>query len=97
MRVREIALDRDDEDIPASVMVTMSHDEALFIAKHLGGMNGYQQDAVIANGSTVGSGIYDCLSGFFNRFYDEGVDGAWRTRRPIPAKSSDDSEVGGVS
>lgn len=80
MKVKRI--DLDDEEMPERVTVELSHDEATFLAVFLGKLNGAQEEEAMKGGSALGSGIYWGLAGgVFNRFYEDGVDGAVRAAR----------------
>ena len=75
MKIKRI--DLDDDEAPESVLVELTHDEAVFLALFLGKQNGEQDEAVMPGGSLLGSSIYGALTGgVFNRFYEDGVDGA---------------------
>lgn len=77
MKVKQISLD--DEELPETVTVELTHDEAVFLAVFLGRLNGEQEEEVMKGGSEIGSGIYHGLAGgVFNRFYENGVDEAAR-------------------
>lgn len=72
MKIREIRLD--DDGIPSEVTVTMTILEAWNIAHLFGSMNDQQ---FAEKGILHDSSIYDGLTGgLFNKFWDEGVDGA---------------------
>ncbi|WP_158715882.1 hypothetical protein [Streptomyces sp. NRRL B-24720] len=70
-------IDLDDEEMPESVLVELSHDEAAYLALLLGKQNGNDMNAVALGGARLGGAVYEGLtSGLFNRFYEDGVDGA---------------------
>lgn len=66
MKVNSIDLDGDD--LPKSVTVTMSVEEAALIAKIMGRMR---------YSSSLTSSIYNGLGVVFNQFYDSGYDGVY--------------------
>ena len=71
MNIRSIDL---EDGVPSALTVTMSADEALFIAAVLGKMNGQQASGILESGDFVQDGIYSALTGLvFNRFYEDGV------------------------
>ncbi|MGY4902585.1 hypothetical protein [Streptomyces sp. 900116325] len=75
MKVKRI--DLDDEEMPERVLVELSHDEAAYLALLLGKQNGNDMNAVTPGGVRLGGAVYEGLtSGLFNRFYEDGVDGA---------------------
>jgi hypothetical protein len=75
MKVKQISLD--DEEMPERVLVDLSHDEALYLALMLGKQNHNDMNQVMPSGATHGEAVYDGLAGgLFNRFYDDGVQGA---------------------
>ncbi|MER6249405.1 hypothetical protein [Streptomyces griseorubiginosus] len=80
MKVKQINLD--DEEQPETVLVELTHDEAVFVALTLGKQNGTDGEAILAGGSTLGSRVYWGLcGGVFNRFYEDGIDGAAEAAR----------------
>ncbi|MFG2970892.1 hypothetical protein ACGFZS_47250 [Streptomyces sp. NPDC048288] len=80
MKIRRI--DLDDDEAPETVTVELSHDEAVFLALFLGKQNGIEEEEVMRGGSVLGAGIYGALTGgVFNRFYEDGVDGAAKAAR----------------
>lgn len=69
MQLKEIKFSPNEEGdvMPSTINVTMTIEEALWIAKVAG-----QQ-----RGESPHSGIYDCLTGdVFNRYWDDGLDDA---------------------
>lgn len=75
MKVKRI--DLDDEEVPETVTVELTHDEAVFLALFLGKQKGAEEEAVMRGGSRLGGEIYEGLTGgVFNRFYDDGVNDA---------------------
>lgn len=75
MKVKRI--DLDDEEMPETALVELSHDEAAYLALLLGQQNGASAEQVAPGGSRLGSAVYEGLTGgLFNRFYEDGVDGA---------------------
>jgi len=63
------------EALPSKITVTMTLDEAIWIAKIAGKQNG----------TSPHDGIYHCLVGdVFNRYWDEGVKGADVNNVTIP-------------
>lgn len=81
MKVKRI--DLDDDEVPETVTVELTHDEAVFLALFLGKQNGTEEEAVMPGGSRLGGEIYEGLTGgVFNRFYEDGVtDAAKATRK----------------
>ncbi|MBD3004896.1 hypothetical protein [Streptomyces sp. 5-10] len=75
MKVRRI--DLDDEEMPERVLVDLSHDEAAYLALLLGRQAPNEMNQVMPGGSSQGSAVYRGLTGgLFNRFYEDGTDGA---------------------
>lgn len=88
MKVKRI--DLDDEEMPETVLVELTHDEAVFLAVLLGRLRGNQEEAILKGGSALGGGVYDGLAGgVFNRFYEDGVDGAVRARQGVGQPARD--------
>ncbi|MGW2384380.1 hypothetical protein [Streptomyces sp. NPDC001658] len=80
MKVKRI--DLSDEEFPECVTVELTHDEATFLAVLLGKLNGTREEEIMKGGSELGSRIYWGLAGgVFNRFYEDGVDGALQAVR----------------
>jgi hypothetical protein len=78
-------IDLDDEEMPERVLVELSHDEAAYLALLLGRQNANDMNAVMPGGASEGGAIYDGLTGsLFNRFYEDGVDGAAEAIRARP-------------
>ncbi|WP_454328115.1 hypothetical protein [Streptomyces glaucescens] len=78
-------IDLDDEEMPESVTVELTHDEAVYLAVMLGKQNGAEAEQVMRGGGKLGGAIYDGLTGsLFNRFYEDGVDGAAAAMRARP-------------
>jgi hypothetical protein len=70
-------IDLDDEEMPERVLVELSHDEAAFLALLLGRQNSTTMNEALPGGSLVGTEAYEGLTGaLFNRFYEDGVQGA---------------------
>jgi len=70
-------IDLDDEEMPESVTLELTHDEAVFLAVCLGRLNGEQEEEILKGGSVLGSALYHGLAGgVFNRFYEDGVEDA---------------------
>lgn len=83
MKVKQI--DLDGEEMPERVLVELSHDEAAYLAVLLGRQNGNDMSEVTPGGVLLGSAIYNGLTGgLFNRFYEDGVDGAVEAIRVRP-------------
>ena len=83
MKVKRI--DLDGEEMPERVLVELSHDEATYLALLLGKQNANDMNGVMPDGSLQGGAIYDGLTGsLFNRFYEDGVDGAAEAIRVRP-------------
>ncbi|CAH9419462.1 hypothetical protein SGL43_06517 [Streptomyces globisporus] len=83
MKVKRI--DLDDEEMPQRVLVELSHDEAAYLALLLGRQTGNDGNAIAAGGAVLGGAIYDGLTeSLFNRFYEDGVDGAKAAMRVRP-------------
>ena len=75
MKVKRI--DLDDDEVPASVTVELTHDEAVYLAVLTGKQNAVSAEEVLRGGAVHNGAVYECLSGgLFNRFYEDGVDGA---------------------
>lgn len=80
MKVKRI--DLDDEEMPETVVVELTHDEAVFLAVLLGQLRGNQEEKILRGASALVGDIYDGLAGgVFNRFYEDGVDGAVQAAR----------------
>lgn len=72
MKIRAIALD--DDELPATITVEMTVDEAGLLAAHLGNTRPKDRNDEIAGFGAVGSDIYEALAGsIFNRYYEDGV------------------------
>lgn len=79
MKLRSITVGVDE--LPSAVTVTMTAEEALFVAHFIGGTNNIFREEQMRGGGQIGSDIYDCLTGsVFNRFYEDGVTDALRER-----------------
>lgn len=75
MKVKRI--DLDDQEMPDRIQVEMTHDEATFVAVLLGKQNGHDANAVLPGGDALNTAVYEGLAGgVFNRFYEDGIDGA---------------------
>ena len=75
MKVKRI--DLDDEEMPETTLVELTHDEAVFVALLLGKQNGITAEEILPGGSALMGSIYHGLAGgLFNRFYEDGVDEA---------------------
>ncbi|MFF3998501.1 hypothetical protein ACFYX8_34990 [Streptomyces cyaneofuscatus] len=83
MKVKRI--DLNDEEMPERVLVELSHDEAAYLALLLGKQTSNDGNAVAPGGAVIGGAIYDGLTGsLFNRFYEDGADGAAAAMRARP-------------
>ncbi|MGW5291451.1 hypothetical protein [Streptomyces bacillaris] len=83
MKVKRI--DLDDEGMPEAVLVELSHAEATYVALLVGQQTGATAEQVAPGGSRLNGSIYDGLAGdLFNRFYEDGVDGAVAAMRARP-------------
>ncbi|MGX1483412.1 hypothetical protein RKD45_002488 [Streptomyces griseus] len=81
MKVKRI--DLDDEEMPERVLVELSHDEAVYLALMIGKQSGNDMNGVMPGGSRLGNSVYEGLAGgLFNRFYEDGVDGAAAVASP---------------
>ena len=79
MNVKQI--DLNDQGSVESIVVRMSLDEALYLAKLTGGQNGVSAEAVLTGGAGLNAEVYASLTGeLFNRFYEDGVADAVRNR-----------------
>lgn len=75
MKVKRI--DLDDEEMPATVTVEMTHDEAVYVALMIDRQSGSAAEEVIRGGNELSTSVYEGLAfGVFNRFYQDGVAGA---------------------
>lgn len=75
MKVKQIDLNEDE--MPEKVLVELSHDEAAYIALMIGRQSGADAEQVITNGSPLSTSVYEGLAfGLFNRFYEDGIEGA---------------------
>jgi hypothetical protein len=75
-------IDLDDEAMPESITVELSHDESVFLAALLGRMKGNQEEKILAGGSVLVGALYEGLAGgVFNRFYENGVEDAVQEAR----------------
>lgn len=72
MRVKKIKLGGED-DVPVEITVTMTIDEAIYIADLAG-----KQQPTTNESHTIWEGL---SSSIFNTFWDEGLEGAKRFRR----------------
>lgn len=80
MKVKRI--DLDDEEVPERVLVELSHDEAAYLALLLGKQNGNAANEITPGGAALGGAVHNGLTGgLFNRFYEDGVDGAVQAMR----------------
>lgn len=83
MKVKRI--DLDDREMPERVLVELTHDEAAYLALLIGKQNSNDMNAVTPGGADLGGAIYDGLTGIlFNRFYEDGADGAAAAMRARP-------------
>lgn len=69
MKLRRI--DLDDDELPLSVTVQMSADEALYLALLLGKQTGNMQEETLPGGASLD--LFSCLSFVMNSFYEGGV------------------------
>jgi hypothetical protein len=77
MNINKVRFSKKIGHTPKTIVVEMTVAEAAFIAKFTGKQNVHMANAVMPDGHEQSSEIYDCLVGeFFNRYWDEGVDGA---------------------
>jgi len=75
MKVKRI--DLDDEEMPERIHVELSHDEAAYVAVLLGTQNSIAAEETMSGGAVLNDAVYSGLAySVFNRFYDDGVDGA---------------------
>lgn len=75
MKVKRI--DLDDEEMPETVLVELTHDEAAYVALLLGKQNGNTAAEILLGGAALNDAVYEGLTGgVFNRFYEDGVHGA---------------------
>ena len=80
MKVKRI--DLDDEEMPECIQVELSHDEAVYVALLIGKQTGTASENTMPGGAEFGSSVYYGLTGgVFNRFYEDGVDGAAEVAR----------------
>lgn len=80
----------DDDGHPDFISVSMSADEALFLAVFIGATKDPDRERVMPGAGRIGSDIYDCLADrLFNRWWDDGVKDALR-ERPPPSDGSGD-------
>lgn len=83
MKVKRI--DLNDDEMPELVVVELTHDEAAYLALLIGKQNSNDMNEVMPGGAVHGGAVYDGLTGsLFNRFYEDGVDGAARAIRVRP-------------
>ena len=83
MKVKRI--DLDDEEMPETVLVELTHDEAVFVALLLGKQNGPSAEEILPGGAALNDAVYYGLTGgLFNRFYDDGVNDAAHRLRTRP-------------
>ena len=81
MNVTRIDLDDDGRGLPETVLVRMTRDEALYLAKLTGVQSRDEAESVLTGGDLLNTEVYDSLTGeLFNRFYDGGVDEAIHSR-----------------
>jgi hypothetical protein len=72
VKAKQISLN--DDEMPESVLVELSHDEALYVALLLGRQNDHAANEVMPGGALAVNAVYDGLAGgLFNRFYHDGV------------------------
>lgn len=83
MKVKRI--DLDDEEMPERVLLELTHDEAAYLTVLIGRQSSNDMNAVTLGGADLGGAIYDGLTGsLFNRFYEDGVEGAVTVMRTRP-------------
>lgn len=71
------SVDFDDNGDPETITVAVTRREAQFVAKALGRLNLDAANEVLPGYYSEVQDIYDCLVGnVFNRYWDDGVDGA---------------------
>lgn len=73
-------IDLDDDEMPSAISVTLTSDEAGYLAVVLGRRNGIVSEADLVGGSPLNSEIYNGLTGVFHRFYEDGMD-EWKRSR----------------
>lgn len=79
MNVKQINLD--DDGVPESVFVRMSRDEALYLAKLTGRQTHTSAGDILTGCAALNTEVYESLTGdLFNRYYDDGVNDAVRSR-----------------
>jgi hypothetical protein len=77
------SIDADDEGALTHVVVRMTAQEAAYLARVIGARNGIVSNETMPGGDSINSEIYLALTGeLFNRFYDDGLDGAMRHLGP---------------
>lgn len=90
MRIKRVDFDEDEN--PSMVTVKMTVDEAAIIARVFGGFNDYAYDATgdRSRWRRAGSEVYSALvGGFFNRFWEDGVNDVLRSGPEKVDKPSD--------
>jgi hypothetical protein len=75
VKLKQINLD--NEEMPETVVVELTHDEAVYLALVLGSRNGIEAEEVMPGGAMLNHAVYSGLTaGMFNRFYEDGERGA---------------------
>lgn len=65
----------DDKELPETVDVQLTALEAAVLVRVVGATSWSARDDEFPGWGEVGSGFWDCLSAFFNAFYEDGVRG----------------------
>jgi len=82
MKLKQINLD--DDGVPETVLVQMSHDEALYLALLAGRQTGDSSEGIMPGGNTHNTSAWNTLAGdLFNNYYDDGVDEAASHARKV--------------
>lgn len=77
MKIKAIHLN--DEELPDTITVEMTRDEALIMARVTGGYSDKTAREAHGDIGYASTGIYDALVGsVFNRYWDDGVQEAFR-------------------
>lgn len=83
MKVKRI--DLDDEEMPERVLWSCHTMKPRTSPCLLGRQTSNDRNAIMAGGAALGGAVYDGLTGsLFNRFYEDGVDGAKAVMRVRP-------------
>lgn len=77
-----ISMDFNEAELPETITVTLTIQEAAFLAKFVGGARVIDMNKVFDGGDKPGVEVYECLVGaVFNRYWDDGVDDYIEDRR----------------